>query len=75
VSIIIFTKQKIINKESTQFQIPDKAENIDFIVFDAELMSKSLYFCGVRVPFPIPLYVNSKKDGLWVIGGGISNLM
>ena len=71
--LLFSQNRKIINKESTQFQIPDKAENIDFIVFDAELNVKKPVLLWCQGSLPYPLYVNSKKDGLWVIGGGISN--
>lgn len=65
--------RKVINNESTHFQIRDKAEKIDFIVFDPEVKDKKPVFLWCQGSLPYPLYVNSKKDGLWVIGGGISN--
>ena len=65
-------KKNIINNESTSFQITNKNENIDFIVFDTKLDSKKPIFLWCQGSLPYPLYVNS-KEGIWLIGGGITN--
>jgi pimeloyl-ACP methyl ester carboxylesterase len=65
-------KGNVINKESTSFQIKDKNENIDFIIFDTKLDSKKPVFLWCQGSLPYPLYVDS-KEGIWLIGGGIRN--
>ncbi|MGS0747515.1 hypothetical protein [Halpernia sp. GG3] len=66
-------KGKIINNEATNFQIKDKVDNIDFIVLDTKLDTKKPIFLFCQGSLPYPLFVNSKKDGIWMIGGGITN--
>ena len=71
---ISFSQQgKIINNQSTEFQIPDKKGTIDFIVIDTKLTDKKPIFLWCQGSLPFPLYVNSKTDGIWMIGGGITN--
>lgn len=71
---LIFSQQgKIINNQSTQFVIEDKEDNIEFIVFDTKLDSRKPILLWCQGSLPYPLYVDSKQDGLWLIGGGISN--
>lgn len=65
-------KRNIINNESTHFQLPNRSENIDFIVVDSKLDTKKPIFLWCQGSLPYPLYVNS-KDGIWMIGGGITN--
>lgn len=64
--------RKIINSESSHFQIYDPSENIDFIVVDPKLDTKKPILLWCQGSLPYPLYVNS-KDGIWMIGGGITN--
>jgi pimeloyl-ACP methyl ester carboxylesterase len=64
---------KIINNEATSFQLKDKNDNIDFIVLDTKLETKKPVFLFCQGSLPYPLFVNSKKDGIWIIGGGVSN--
>ncbi|RZJ48918.1 MAG: hypothetical protein EOO19_06810 [Chryseobacterium sp.] len=64
---------KIINNQSTSFEISDKNEKIDFIIFDTELTQKKPVFLWCQGSLPYPIYVNSKDEGIWLIGGGISN--
>lgn len=64
--------RKIINNESTHFQILDSTENIDFIVVDPKLDIRKPVMLWCQGSLPYPLYVNSKK-GMWMIAGGISN--
>lgn len=64
--------RKVINNESTHFQISDRSENIDFIVVDPKLETKKPIFLWCQGSLPYPLYVNS-KSGIWLIGGGITN--
>lgn len=64
---------KIINNQSTSFEISDKNEKIDFIVFDTELTQKKPVFLWCQGSLPYPIYINSKDEGIWLIGGGISN--
>lgn len=71
-NFIFGQKGNVINGESTSFQIPNKNENIDFIVFDTKLESKKPVFLWCQGSLPYPLYVNS-KEGTWLIGGGITN--
>ena len=59
-------KGNVINKESTSFQIKDKNENIDFIIFDTKLDSKKPVFLWCQGSLPYPLYVDS-KEGIWLI--------
>ncbi|MGV0966130.1 hypothetical protein [Empedobacter falsenii] len=65
-------KSKIINNESTSFQIKDKIDNIDFIVFDTKFDEKKPIFLWCQGSLPYSIYVNT-KNGMWLIGGGISN--
>lgn len=72
-SQLLFSQNgKIINNESTYFQLPDRSESIDFIVVDSKLNVKKPVFLWCQGSLPYPLYVNS-KDGIWMIGGGITN--
>jgi hypothetical protein len=66
-------KGKIINNQSTSFKISDKNEKIEFNVFDTELTQKKPIFLWCQGSLPYPIYVNSKEEGIWLIGGGISN--
>lgn len=65
-------KRNIINNESTTFQLTNKDDNIDFIVFDTKLETKKPIFLWCQGSLPYPLYVNS-NEGIWLIGGGITN--
>ncbi|MCX8522857.1 alpha/beta hydrolase fold domain-containing protein [Chryseobacterium formosus] len=64
---------KIINNQSTAFEISNKNEKIEFMVVDTELKDKKPIFLWCQGSLPYPLYVNSKEEGIWMIGGGISN--
>lgn len=66
-------KGKIINNQSTSFEILDKNEKIEFIVFDTELTEKKPVLLWCQGSLPYPIYVNSKEEGTWLIGGGITN--
>lgn len=66
-------KGKIINNQSTSFEILDKNEKIEFIVFDTELTEKKPVLLWCQGSLPYPIYVNSKEEGIWLIGGGITN--
>ncbi|MCU7617282.1 hypothetical protein NZ698_08730 [Chryseobacterium sp. PBS4-4] len=69
-----FSQQgKIINKQSTAFEITGKNEKIEFIVFDKVLTQKKPVFLWCQGSLPYPFYINSKDEGIWLIGGGISN--
>lgn len=69
-----FSQQgKIINNQSTSFEISDKNETIEFIVLDTKLNVKKPVLLWCQGSLPYPLYVNSKQDGVWLIGGGITN--
>lgn len=59
---------KIINNESISFQIKDKNDSIDFIVFDTKLDKKKPIFLWCQGSLPYPIYVNS-NDQTWLIGG------
>ncbi|WP_333863643.1 hypothetical protein [Sphingobacterium sp.] len=63
----------IINKESTSFKIKGDKDSINFIVVDNDINCKKPIFLWCQGSLPVPLYINFKKDGLWMIGGGISN--
>ncbi len=65
-------KGNIINNESTSFQLKNKKDNIDFIVFDTKLEIKKPIFLWCQGSLPYPLYIKP-KDGIWLIGGGITN--
>lgn len=71
--ILFSQKGKIINNQSTSFEISDKNEKIEFIVFDTDLTKKKPVFLWCQGSLPYPIYVNSKEEGIWLIGGGISN--
>lgn len=64
---------KIINNQSTAFEISDKNDPIEFIVYDTKLEQKKPVFLWCQGSLPYPIYVNSKEEGLWIIGGGITN--
>ncbi|WP_404984656.1 alpha/beta hydrolase fold domain-containing protein [Chryseobacterium sp. M5] len=64
---------KIINNQSTAFEISDKNDPIEFIVYDTKLEQKKPVFLWCQGSLPYPIYVNSKEEGLWIIGGGIAN--
>lgn len=64
---------KIINNQSTVFEISDKNDKIEFMVVDTELKDKKPVFLWCQGSLPYPLYVNSKEEGIWMIGGGITN--
>lgn len=66
-------KGKIINNQSTSFEILDKNDKIEFIVFDTELTEKKPVLLWCQGSLPYPIYVNSKEEGIWLIGGGITN--
>lgn len=66
-------KTQVINNESTSFKLELKKDTIDFIVVDNDLKKKKPIFLWCQGSQPVPLYINFKKDGLWLIGGGISN--
>lgn len=71
--IVFSQKGKIINNQSTAFEISDKNGTIEFIVFDTDLTQKKPVFLWCQGSLPYPLYVNSKEEGIWLIGGGITN--
>lgn len=74
ISQLVFSQQgKIINNQSTAFEISDKDGKIEFMVVDNELKDKKPIFLWCQGSLPYPLYVNSKEEGIWLIGGGISN--
>ncbi|WP_139421640.1 alpha/beta hydrolase fold domain-containing protein [Chryseobacterium mulctrae] len=64
---------KIINNQSTAFKLLDKEDPIEFIVYDTQLNHKKPVFLWCQGSLPYPIYVNSKEEGLWIIGGGITN--
>lgn len=64
---------KIINNQSIAFEISSKSDKIEFIVVDTELKTKKPIFLWCQGSLPYPLFVNSKKGGIWMIGGGITN--
>lgn len=64
---------KIINNQSTAFKLLDKEDPIEFIVYDTKLEQKKPVFLWCQGSLPYPIYVNSKEEGLWIIGGGITN--
>jgi len=64
---------KIINNQSIAFEISDKNDPIEFIVYDTKLDHKKPVFLWCQGSLPYPMYVNSKEEGLWLIGGGITN--
>ena len=64
---------KIINNQSTAFKLLDKEDPIEFIVYDTQLNHKKPIFLWCQGSLPYPIYVNSKEEGLWIIGGGITN--
>ncbi|REC45649.1 alpha/beta hydrolase fold domain-containing protein [Chryseobacterium sp. 5_R23647] len=64
---------KTINDQSTAFEISDKNDPIEFIVYDTKLEQKKPVFLWCQGSLPYPIYVNSKEEGLWIIGGGITN--
>lgn len=64
---------KIINNQSTAFEISEKDDSIEFIVYDTKLEQKKPVFLWCQGSLPYPIYVNSKEEGLWIIGGGITN--
>lgn len=63
----------VINNQSTLFKLKDHKSQIEFLVFDTELNKQKPAFLWCQGSLPYPLYVNSKEEGLWLIGGGISN--
>lgn len=71
-NIIFAQKTNIINNESTVFKLKDKNDDIEFIVFETSFEKKKPILLWCQGSLPYPLYVNS-KDGIWLIGGGISN--
>ncbi|MCX8534408.1 hypothetical protein [Chryseobacterium luquanense] len=74
ISQFIFSqKGKIINNQSTAFEISDRNDKIEFMVVDTELKDKKPIFLWCQGSLPYPLYVNSKEEGIWMIGGGITN--
>lgn len=69
---ISYAQNNIINNESTSFTLKEKEDDIDFIVFETNFDKKKPIFLWCQGSLPYPLYVKS-KDGIWLIGGGISN--
>ncbi|WP_313578684.1 hypothetical protein [Chishuiella sp.] len=64
--------QKVINDEVTSFEINDKNQKIEFIVYDNKLEEKKSILLWCQGSLPYPIYVNT-NDGYWLIGGGTTN--
>lgn len=66
-------KKQVINNEATSFSLERKKDTIEFLVIDQELTSKKPIFLWCQGSQPVPLYINFKKEGLWMDAGGIRN--
>ena len=71
--VVIAQKNKIVNNESTVFEINNKQGKIEFMVLDTALNTKKPIFLWCQGSLPIPLYIDYKTAGLHLYGGGISN--
>lgn len=70
----VFGQRKgIINHQVTHFELKNKKDTIDFIVFDTLLTTRKpvLLFC--QGSLPIPLYIDFADAGIYSVGGGASN--
>lgn len=68
-----FFAQKLINDEALSYSIKDKNNTIEFIVLDKQLSQKKPVLLWCQGSLPYPIYVDSPNEGLWIIGGGITN--
>jgi esterase/lipase len=71
--VTIAQKNKIVNNESTVFEINNKQGKIEFMVLDTAMNTKKPIFLWCQGSLPIPLYINYKSVGLHLYGGGITN--
>jgi Prolyl oligopeptidase family. len=77
---LLFTPQtifgqntRVINNESTLYELENPNGKINFLVIDPAPKSKKPLFLFCQGSLPMPLYFNYKKDGLSLFGGGLTN--
>ena len=64
---------RVINNESTLYELENPNGKINFLVIDPAPKSKKPLFLFCQGSLPMPLYFNYKKDGLSLFGGGLTN--
>ncbi|SHM53752.1 alpha/beta hydrolase family protein [Flavobacterium xanthum] len=73
VQIIFGQNRNIINNQAIPFSLIQKKDTIDFIVIDTKLDRVKPIFLFCQGSLPLPLFVKTAKEKIWMIGGGITN--
>lgn len=73
VQIIFGQNLNVINNQAIQFSLKQKNDTIDFIVIDTKLDRVKPIFLFCQGSLPLPLFVKTAKEKIWMIGGGITN--
>lgn len=73
VQISFGQNQKIINNQAVHFSLKQKKDTIDFVLVDTKTDVKKPIFLFCQGSLPMPLFVKSEKEEMWMIGGGITN--
>jgi hypothetical protein len=64
---------RVVNNESSLFELENPNGKIDFLVIDPDPQIKKPLFLFCQGSLPLPLYFNYKKEGLSLFGGGLTN--
>jgi hypothetical protein len=72
-NLAIAQNETLINNEALHFQITDKNQNIDFVLFDTVLTQRKPVFLFCQGSLPIPLFFELNDGSVFTYGGGISN--
>ena len=65
--------RNIINNQAIQFSLKHKNDTIDFVLIDTKTDVKKPIFLFCQGSLPLPLFVQTANDDIWMIGGGITN--
>jgi hypothetical protein len=63
----------VINRQAVHFQLKSDKDTVDFIVIDTAVRQKRPVFLFCQGSLPIPLFVHTSLNGVFMIGGGVTN--
>ncbi|MDP2160175.1 MAG: hypothetical protein Q8K02_06815 [Flavobacterium sp.] len=66
-------KRNIINNEAIHFSIKQKKDTVDFLLIDIKTDETKPIFLFCQGSLPLPLFVQTANENIWMIGGGITN--
>lgn len=72
-SFIWCQNSNIINNQATHFSLKHKNDTVDFILIDTKTDERKPIFLFCQGSLPLPLFVKSANETIWMIGGGITN--